>query len=387
MRRLPELDALRGLMLVWMALTHLPTIVSVYVNQPFGFVSSAEGFIFLSALLTGCIYYRVAERHGCAVMKRKLFLRTLRLYGYHALLLALVFLVAVRIAAEGNRPGLANLLSYYFVAGARHAIIDGALLIYRPSLLDILPMYIIFLLLSPILLSLGARIGWRFVVPASFSIWLAAQFGLREAAHTFMTRHLGMTIPLDQMGSFDLWAWQMLWVLGLWCGAQWAKRDFPLETWAKNFARPAAVIAPLLLVMRYAVGRGVELGVFEPMFNKWHLGFVRLIDFAAVAALLICFRPVLKWLAVRPLVMMGQASLQVFCAHLFFCFFGLAVMGNASMVSGWHQVVLLSVTFTALFITAKIFCKSAARTEVNGAPNPLTVTLQRTLTETTRLPM
>ena len=149
-----------------------------------------------------------------------------------------------------------------------------------------------------------------------------------------------------------------------------------METWARNFAPPAAIIVPILLVMRYAVGRGVELGVFEPMFNKWHLGFVRLIDLAAVAALLICLRPVLKWLAVRPLVMLGQASLQVFCAHLFFCFFGLAVMGNASMVSGWHQIVLLTVTFTALFITAKIFCMSEARTEANGAPKPLTLTVQ-----------
>ncbi len=53
-RRL-ELDAVRGLMLVWITLTHLPTIASTYVNQPFGFVSAAEGFIFLSALFTRAI--------------------------------------------------------------------------------------------------------------------------------------------------------------------------------------------------------------------------------------------------------------------------------------------------------------------------------------------
>ena len=45
--RKPELDALRGLFLVWMTLTHLPTKFSDLVNQPFGFVSSAEGFVFL----------------------------------------------------------------------------------------------------------------------------------------------------------------------------------------------------------------------------------------------------------------------------------------------------------------------------------------------------
>src|ERR1051326_2006026 len=52
MRRLHELDALRGLMLVWITFTHLPTAHSAYANQPLGFVSSSEGFIFLSALFT-----------------------------------------------------------------------------------------------------------------------------------------------------------------------------------------------------------------------------------------------------------------------------------------------------------------------------------------------
>jgi hypothetical protein len=49
MQRRIELDAARGVMLLWMTLTHLPTLISTYANQPFGFVSGAEGFIFLSA--------------------------------------------------------------------------------------------------------------------------------------------------------------------------------------------------------------------------------------------------------------------------------------------------------------------------------------------------
>ncbi|HXN47864.1 MAG TPA: OpgC domain-containing protein, partial [Bryobacteraceae bacterium] len=82
MKRRPELDALRGLMLVWMTLTHLPTIASVFTNQPLGFVSASEGFIFLSALFTGSVYYGLAQREGDAAMYCKLALRTLRLYGY-----------------------------------------------------------------------------------------------------------------------------------------------------------------------------------------------------------------------------------------------------------------------------------------------------------------
>ena len=46
MRRRWELDALRGLMLVLMTSTHLPTWFAVPASQPFGFVSAAEGFVF-----------------------------------------------------------------------------------------------------------------------------------------------------------------------------------------------------------------------------------------------------------------------------------------------------------------------------------------------------
>jgi len=122
-----------------MVATHLPTFLPTYTNQPFGFVSASEGFIFLSALFTGRIYFRLAERDGYPAMRRKILLRTLRLYAYHALLLAFAFLVAVPIAARGNHPQLHNLLDYYFAVGPKQAIPEAFLLIYRPPLLDILP--------------------------------------------------------------------------------------------------------------------------------------------------------------------------------------------------------------------------------------------------------
>jgi hypothetical protein len=38
-QRKPEIDALRGVFLVWMTLMHLPTHLSDLVNEPLGFVS------------------------------------------------------------------------------------------------------------------------------------------------------------------------------------------------------------------------------------------------------------------------------------------------------------------------------------------------------------
>ena len=66
--RLNELDALRGLMLVLMTLTHLPTRLSSPLGQPFGYVSAAEGFVLLSAYMAGLVYGHTAEKHGIDAM-------------------------------------------------------------------------------------------------------------------------------------------------------------------------------------------------------------------------------------------------------------------------------------------------------------------------------
>jgi len=361
-----ELDAMRGLMLVWIALTHLPTAASPHVNQPFGFVGAAEGFIFLSALFTGRIYFRIAEHDGERSMARKLWGRTVRLYGYHALLLAFVFLVAVPIASHGDRPGLHNLLDFYFMAGPKQAITEAALLIYRPPLLDILPMYIIFLMETALVIPLARRIGWKPVLWTSFGFWVLAQCGFRAAEHTFMMRYIPTRIPLNEMGSFDLWAWQFLWFIGVWMGVRWAQDNLPIEKWAKWAVVPGAIIAVACFMLRHKITQGLELGAFEFMFDKWHLGAVRMLNFAGVAALLIVSQSVTKHLAIRPLVLMGQSSLQVFCVHLLFCFAGLTLLGNASMLTGWQQAWLLTLTMTGMLLTAKAFSKSEAKNERPG---------------------
>ena len=361
---------MRGLMLVWITLTHLPTSASAYVNQPFGFISAAEGFIFLSALFTGRIYFRLAEHDGYRAMTRKMWGRTVRLYGYHALLLAFVFLVAVPIASRGNRPGLHNLLDFYFMAGPKQAITEAALLIYRPPLLDILPLYIIFLAMSSILILLARRFGWKPILCGSFAFWVLAQFGFRAAEHSFMMHYIPTRIPIHEMGAFDLWAWQFLWIVGIWLGVRWAQDNLPIEASARKVVIPAAVIAGVFFIMRRLIAHGFQLDGTEWLFDKWHLGPLRLLDFAAVAAVLIVGQRWLKPLAVRPLVLMGQSSLQVFCVHLLFCFAGLTLMGNASMLNGWRQFGLLAATFAAMLATAKLFSKSEAKHERQPKTSP-----------------
>src|SRR5215472_9386316 len=102
LERRPELDALRGLFLVWMTVTHLPTRFSDFVNQPLGFVSSAEGFVFISALLVGRLYIRVLVRDPANV-RGKLWRRALKIYSYHLIMLALAFTVVAAVAVHTHK--------------------------------------------------------------------------------------------------------------------------------------------------------------------------------------------------------------------------------------------------------------------------------------------
>jgi hypothetical protein len=118
---------------------------------------------------------------------------------------------------------------------------------------------------------------------------------------------------------------------------------------------PAAIVAVVFLVLRYAqIGGVVTFGRFGLLFDKWDFGIGRLIDFTAIAVLAIRFRSVLKPFAIRLLVMLGQASLPVFCVHLLCVFCALTIMGNDPMIRGWKAIVVILASLSALLLTAKV---------------------------------
>ena len=353
LRRSPELDALRGLFLVWMTLTHLPTHLSYLVNQPFGFVSSAEGFVFLSALLVARICIRMAEEDSRAV-HAKLWKRAFHLYGYHLVLLSMVFTVGAEFAVRTHRPAVYNLLNFY-LAHPKTAITGSLLLIYCPPLLDILPMYIIFLTLTPSILTLAVRKGWNRILMASGFIWLLAQFGLRTWTHTLMVRVTHLQIPIQETGAFNLFGWQALWILAMWVGAKSAQGENPFRK------VPGFVIAlsgPVCLfflgVRHYWLGPHLTPEALGLSLDKWQLGPLRMLNLFAFCCLVYWLRKYLtRVITVEPLLTLGKASLEVFCAHLVFVFVGLALLyGEVSELHGVYAWVLVTLTFTGLILVA-----------------------------------
>src|ERR1700755_1296417 len=306
---MPELDARRVLFLVWMTFTHMPTPFSDFVNQPFGFVSSAEGFVFMSALLVSRVYLRDARESEDGLWG-KLWRRTLKIYSYHLLMLAFAFTVAAAFAARTHRPALSNLLDFY-LAHPVTAIIGAVLLIYCPPLLDILPMYVIFLFLTPMVLTAEVRYGWRRVLAVSGVFWVGAQVGLREVVHHVLVYVTHLQIPLQETGAFNLFAWQGVWVLGLWLGAKSVQGRGPLARIPGWMIAVSGVLCLFFIGVRHGwLGAHLTQQTFGLSVDKWEIGPVRLVNL--VAFVIVCYwmrKYLIRLVSIEPFLTLGKASL------------------------------------------------------------------------------
>jgi hypothetical protein len=369
--RLIELDILRGFLLLWMTLTHLPTKASIVANQTFGFVSGAEGFIFLAAFMVGQIEHRVEQKRGERGTLLDISKRTTRIYIYHCALLAIAFTLISRVGIALHSLALQNLLSFY-LQHPKQATIAAALLQYRPSLLDILPMYIVFMLLTPLARKIAHRWTWDPVIFISFAIWTGAQFGLR---HWLYTRGdlFGLSVPENATGAFDLYGWQLLWIVGLALGSIYA--DSIATSTDPNTTQPGInlpgwvlrlsfVVAGVFFILRYSpADRWVNPAVYGWLIDKWHLGAARIINFSAIAIILTRFGARIAALPfIKPLASLGQASIEVFSVHVLFCVAGNALSKDADpQLPWWQQIILLIVTIWALFVTARISIKRSGK--------------------------
>lgn len=360
--RRPELDALRGLFLILMVMVHLPTRISDWANQPIGFISAAEGFVGLSALLAGRIYFGKIWSDEGGVW-RKLWKRALKIYSYQLILLALLFTIAAAVAVDTDRTAILNLLTFYIAHPVR-ALIGSVALVYCPPLFDILPMYIIFLFLTPLLLSIAKRTGWGWILAGSAALWLGAQFGVREVVDHWISHMTRLNVPLAAHGAFNLFAWQAVWVVGLWFGASSAVGPIPLHK-LPRWAIPISVaVCGFFLCVRHGwLGPHWNQQSFGMELDKWQLGPLRVLNIAAYIVLFWWLRKyIAKALTHKPIVMFGQASIEVFCGHLFFVFLGLGlVTGDLLHASGPAAVTLDVITFPALFAMAYLVVKRRKR--------------------------
>jgi len=360
MKRYWEIDALRGLMLVLMTVTHLPTRLTDPLGQPFGFVSAAEGFVLLSAFVAGLVYSRIGHVRGVDSMRQAFWRRVVKVYLCQAAILLFLFTVIAALGLHIDQPAVKNLVSYY-LAEPRDGFLFGLLLIYEPALLDILPMYIFFMLMSPWVLAFALRHGWAGVMVASAALWGMAQFGFSEWLYGLAVHYLHMPVPFREMGAFNAFAWQFLWFAGLWMGASRHASDaapFRFPAWLVALAVGAALYG--LWWRHHGINGQAPFGGDEEMnllFDKWQLGPLRIFNLMALGIVTVRFGPALmrRLPRLHALEAMGSASLPVFCAHLVAVLMVLALYGDSQTARPWWgDVLLLAVVFGGLYGVARM---------------------------------
>ncbi|MFN9471110.1 OpgC domain-containing protein [Acidovorax sp.] len=354
-----EIDAVRGLMLLLMTVTHLPTRLTSPLGQPFGYVSAAEGFVLLSAYMAGMVYGRVAWRKSVAEMHHAFWRRALKIYACHAALLLFLFTVIAFIGIRIEQPAVVDLLNFY-VKQPFTALVGGLLLLYEPPLLDILPLYVLFMLASPWVMVIAFVWGWRPVMAVSGLVWLLAQFGLSRWVYDGVSVLVPLPVPFNETGAFVMWSWQFLWMLGLWMGATRNDPNAPAFAFPRWSVLAALALALFLMGWRHLVGQipfhpEGPYAVFNPWFDKWALGPMRMINVFVLVLLTIHYGPRLaaRMPRQRWLETLGSASLPVFCAHLVLVLVVLVGLGAKYDRPWGTDLALLAASFAVLYAVAR----------------------------------
>src|ERR1700734_3716915 len=100
MRRLTELDVLRGILLLMMVVNHSPSSLRRFTDQPIGFFTTAEAFVFVSAFLAGLLFRKRTEKQGFQAARAATVSRAFRIYRAHLVTLLFTFVVGGVFLAE-----------------------------------------------------------------------------------------------------------------------------------------------------------------------------------------------------------------------------------------------------------------------------------------------
>jgi hypothetical protein len=313
-RRDLRLDFFRGVSLILIFVDHIPESVLTYFTlQSVNFFDAAEVFIFISGYTASLVYGRRLASKGALYASAQVLRRAWQLYVAHVFLFVLFIAEVSYTATTFNNPMYAEEMRIAAFLGEPHiAVVQALLLEFQPAFLDILPMYIVMLLMFPAVL-LGMRRHWLAVLAPSAILYLAVQiFDISVPAY-----------PAGHVWFFNPLAWQFLFV----SGAVLAQ----LAAEGQDFSRLLRITYPAAVAI-FAISVAVRLSwtvhdlwpslpalLLKELWpvDKNNLSPIRLVPFFALVALVAIHVPRdARFLAsrlARPLVVCGQQSLEIFC--------------------------------------------------------------------------
>ena len=207
----PRLDFYRGIAMFIILFAHTPgNYFTSWIPARWGFSDATEIFVFCSGMASAIAFGRTYDRAGWLLGTARVIYRVWQVYWAH---IAMFFFIAMMLAFwdsfgifEKRYIGTLNLIPFFngvtrggeLVSTTADQLVGLFTLTYVPNYFDILPMYMVILVMMPVVMALS-RINIYLMFAVIATVWLFAQGR----------------------------------ILGLW-GAEDLSINFPAEPWSKR---------------------------------------------------------------------------------------------------------------------------------------------------------
>jgi hypothetical protein len=334
-----RLDLFRGLALWLIFIDHLPpNILTWFTIRNYGFSDATEIFIFISGYTAAFVYGRAMRDAGVVVATARILRRVWQIYVAHVFLFTIFLAEISYVATRFENPLYTEEMGIMdFLKEPDVTIVQALLLRFRPVNMDVLPLYIVLMVFLPVILVLMRR---------SADLTLALSVALYAATWEF---DLYLSSYPNGFWAFNPFAWQLLFVFGAWCaqgGAQRMSRilSSPITLWISVAYLLFAFFVTLTWYfpqLGHVIPRRLEQWMYP--ISKTDLDVLRFAHFLALAAVTVRFLPKdwvgLKSPWLRPLILCGQHSLEIFCLGVFLAFAGHFLLAEFSGGAGLHFVI------------------------------------------------
>jgi hypothetical protein len=333
-----RLDLFRGIALWLIFLDHIPSNLVAWVTiRNYGFSDATEIFVFVSGYTAAFVYSRAMQERGFLVASARILRRAWQIYVAHIFLFTIYLAEISYVATSFENPLYAEEMNILdFLKQPDVTIIQALLLKFKPSNMDVLPLYIVLLLLFPPIL-------WLLRLRPTLA--LAASVALYALTWEF---HWNMPSYPSGHWYFNPFAWQLLFVFGAWCALGGADRLAPVLESRITLALAIAylVFAFFMALSWYIPGMSQYVPhwldeAINPI-DKVNLDVTRFAHFLALAVVTVWFIPrdwpplMSRW--ARAPIVCGQHSLEIFCLGVFLSFAAHFAMVEVSGAF-WMQVV------------------------------------------------
>lgn len=337
-----RLDLFRGLALWLIFIDHLPpNLLTWFTIRNYGFSDATEIFIFISGYTAAFVYGRAMLENGFFIATARILRRVWQIYVAHVFLFTIFLAEISYVATSFENPLYTEEMGIMdFLKQPDITIVQALLLRFRPVNMDVLPLYIVLMLALPLILW---SMKWRPDVTLALSALLYAatwEFDLYLSAYP------------NGFWAFNPFAWQLLFVFGAWCALGGARRmsrilASPVTMWIAIAYLVAAFYVTLtwyLPQLSHFMPKRLEQWMYP--IDKTDLDVLRFAHFLALAALTVRFLP-REWPGLnspwlRPLIVCGQHSLEIFCLGVFLAFAGHFILAEVSGGPGMHALISLS---------------------------------------------